>query len=86
MGETSKNILVTGAGGFLGCHMANYLAERGHRVDGMDIHFPDKPVDGRTPLFKIIKNDFRNWEQTRKILANKDVVFHFAALPPQAGS
>jgi nucleoside-diphosphate-sugar epimerase len=79
MDEKAKNILVTGAGGFLGCHMANYLAKRGHRVDGMDIHFPDTPVDGRTPLFNVVEGDFRNWELTRDTLQDKDVVFHFAS-------
>lgn len=79
MDEAVKNILVTGAGGFLGYHLANYLTEQGHRVDGMDIHFPVKPVDGRTPLFNVVEGDFRDWDLTRKTLEQKDVVFHLAS-------
>lgn len=79
MGDTVKNILVTGAGGFLGYHLANFLSDLGHRVDGMDIHFADKPIDGRKPLFNVIKQDFRSWEGTKKALAGKDVVFHLAS-------
>ncbi|XOF35090.1 MAG: NAD-dependent epimerase/dehydratase family protein [Candidatus Electrothrix sp. YB6] len=79
MTERSKNILVTGAGGFLGWHTANYFSGLGHQVDGMDIHFPDQPVDGRNPLFNILEQDFRDWSRTEKALAEKDVVFHLAS-------
>ncbi len=79
IGSPLKNILVTGAGGFLGWHTGNYFASLGHRVDGMDLHFPEQPVDGCDPLFTPHTQDFRNWEQTEKVLVDKDVVFHLAS-------
>ncbi|MCI5221771.1 MAG: NAD(P)-dependent oxidoreductase [Candidatus Electrothrix sp. AR4] len=74
-----KNILVTGAGGFLGWHTGNYFSELGHQVDGMDLHFPEQPLDGRKPLFNTLEQDFRDWNLTEKALANKEVVFHLAS-------
>ena len=34
-------VLVTGAGGFIGHHLINYLVERGYRVRGVDIKTPE---------------------------------------------
>ncbi len=76
---TTKNILVTGAGGFLGYHTGNYFTSLGHRVDGMDIHFPDKPADGSRPAFTIHCHDFRDWEKTAQALQGKEIVFHLAS-------
>jgi nucleoside-diphosphate-sugar epimerase len=79
MTEQKKNILVTGAGGFLGYHMANYLHDRGHKVDGMDLHFHDLSPDGTPARFNTIEEDFRNWQSTEEILQGKDIVYHFAS-------
>ena len=79
MTKADKSILVTGAGGFLGHHMANYLASSGYEVIGMDVHFPAVAVDGQPRLFTVIEEDFRNWEITRKLLAKSSAVYHFAS-------
>ena len=34
-------VLVTGAGGFIGHHLTNYLVDRGYRVRGVDIKTPE---------------------------------------------
>ena len=39
-----KNILVTGAGGFIGHHLVTYLKERGYWVRGVDIKFPEYSI------------------------------------------
>ena len=36
-----QRVLVTGAGGFIGHHLTNYLVERGYRVRGVDIKTPE---------------------------------------------
>ena len=79
MSDQNKHILVTGAGGFLGYHMANYLSDLGHTIDGMDLHFHESPPDGTPPRFNTIEEDFRNWSNTEKVLRGKDVVYHFAS-------
>ena len=79
MTEEKNSILVTGAGGFLGHHMANYLVESGYDVIGMDVHFPAEAVDGKPRLFTVIKEDFRHWDCTREVLAKSKAVYHFAS-------
>ncbi len=36
-----KKVLVTGAGGFIGYHLVNYLKKKGHWVRGVDIKHPE---------------------------------------------
>lgn len=78
-GEDVKNILVTGAGGFIGHHLANYLSERGYDVTGIDIHFAQEPLDGVSPQFKQVEGDFRDKELMDDLLSGIDVVFHLAS-------
>ena len=35
------NVLVTGAGGFIGCHLVTYLKRQGYWVRGVDLKYPD---------------------------------------------
>lgn len=77
--EYKKNILVTGAGGFLGYHVANYFQDLGHHVDGLDVHFPTKAADGSLPRFMVFQHDFRDWHRTEQILAGKKIIFHLAS-------
>ncbi len=37
----NKKILITGAGGFIGHHLAKYLKQRGYWVRGIDIKYPE---------------------------------------------
>src|SRR5215472_9856807 len=34
-------VLVTGAGGFIGHHLTNYLVKKGYWVRGVDVKYPD---------------------------------------------
>ena len=36
-----RNVLVTGAGGFIGCHLVSYLKRQGYWVRGVDLKYPD---------------------------------------------
>ena len=71
----TKNILVTGAGGFIGYQLCNYLTDLGHRVIGVDLKYP---ADLKPPRFDAIKCDYRDWPKMNELLANKNVVFHLA--------
>lgn len=79
MTEATKRILVTGAGGFLGYHMATYLADLGHHVEGLDLHFPDPLPSGSAARFTQLQGDFRDTQLSQRALQDKDVVYHFAS-------
>jgi len=72
------NFLITGAAGFLGSSLANYLAREGHQVRGLDdlstgdpqallgdIHFTRGDVSDRPKLWTLLQD--------------VDVVYHLAA-------
>jgi nucleoside-diphosphate-sugar epimerase len=74
-----KKILVTGAGGFIGYHLANYFAAKGHFVIGIDVRYPENPPNRHEPGFTPVISDFRNWQMMQKWLSGVDTVFHLAA-------
>jgi len=74
-----KKILITGVAGFMGSHLAQYLANQGHKVTGIDnlsigrIHnIPDNI------LFKRV--DLRDAEATAKVVeeTKPELVYHLA--------
>jgi len=85
------NILVTGAAGFIGSHVAEALLARGDRVTGLD-NFNDyySPVRKRAnvaslmpnPRFTLCESDVRDEEAMRRICADGkfDAVIHLAAM------
>jgi nucleoside-diphosphate-sugar epimerase len=71
-----KNILVCGAGGFIGTHLVNRLKEYGNYVIGADIKYPEfsKP---QADIFKI--GDLRDINFVDGLLYNVDEVYQLAA-------
>lgn len=69
-------ILVTGAGGFIGSHLCNYLSDRGYYVVGADI---------KQPEFQKIKanefhiRDLQIFENCEELVYGMDQVYHLAA-------
>lgn len=73
---TQKRILVTGAGGFIGHHLVNFLKRRGHWVRGVDIKAPEfAPTE--TDEFQLL--DLRRWENCLEATQNIDEVYALAA-------
>jgi len=68
--------LVTGGSGFLGSHVADMLTAKGYKVTIFD--------KKRSPWLKknqkFIRGNLLNYKKLEKVVKNKDVVFHFAAL------
>lgn len=79
----SKRVLITGGAGFVGSHLADGLLEAGHTVRVVDdltqqVH-PSGPPDYLNPGVELIRGDVRDPNRLREVLADVDVIFHFAA-------
>ena len=72
----NKKILVTGAGGFIGHHLVNYLKERGYWVRGVDIKEPEYSSSSANE-FEIL--DLRRWDACLQATRGIDEVYNLAA-------
>jgi len=80
-----KKFLVTGGGGFIGGHLAEYLlkngAEKVRVLDNMVNGFESNiAVLKQYPAFEFIQGDIRNFEECYKACIGIDYVSHQAAL------
>lgn len=72
-------ILITGAAGFIGSHVADAAVEAGHEVVLADAMLPTAHR-GATPPTGVTRCDVRDPRQLRPLLAGVDVVCHQAAM------
>ncbi len=81
----NKNILITGADGFIGSHLTELMAEKGFNVTALSLYnsFNDwgwlEAVNCKDDI-EIVQGDIRDSDFCRKITKDKEVVFHLAAL------
>lgn len=74
---------VTGGAGFIGSHIVDELAARGHRVTAYDdlrtgfLEFLDGRRGERN--FRLVRGDVLNLKKLKTAMKGHDVVFHFAA-------
>lgn len=71
-----ESVLVTGAGGFIGFHLVNYLKDLGYQVRGVDIKSPDYGASNAHE-FRIL--DLREPENCREAVNGMDHVYNLAA-------
>jgi nucleoside-diphosphate-sugar epimerase len=71
-----RKALVTGAGGFIGHHLASRLVEQGYWVRGVDLKYPEFEVT-RAHEFEIL--DLRRWDACLVATRGVDEVYALAA-------
>ena len=71
-----KHVLVTGAGGFIGSHLVNFLANKGYRVRGVDIVHSEFMQPNADEFWQL---DLRRWENCLKATEGIDEVYTLAA-------
>jgi len=83
-----KSVMVTGASGFIGSHLAERLLESNNLVvayDSFDEFYQGKEKNLEKCLsnssFKLCKSDILDFESLAKTMSDVDVVFHLAAQP-----
>ena len=78
MSTNNKKILVTGAAGFLGSHLADKLVEQGHMVVGID-NMMGGYEDNVPKNIEFHKIDCCDLKKIKEIMEGIDVVYHCAA-------
>jgi len=77
-------VLVTGATGFTGGHLARALRLRGAAVRAL-VRDPGRADDLRAAGIEVVTGDVRDASALARAVANTDVVYHLAAIYRQAG-
>lgn len=72
----TTQVLVTGAGGFIGHHLVSYLKKQGYWVRGVDIKRPEYEATAADD-FRLL--DLRSFENCRLAVSGIDEVYHLAA-------
>ena len=76
-------VLVTGADGFVGSHLVDYLASHGYTVRAMDLRETPKNISPSYLKYGVVEYtqaDLTNPESLKPLVDGVDVVFHPAAL------
>jgi UDP-glucose 4-epimerase len=76
--KNKYKILVTGAAGFLGSHLAEKLANLGHEVVGLDSMIGGYE-DNIPKNIKFHKMDCCDFQKVKTVMSNVDIVYHCAA-------
>src|SRR6266540_4072560 len=77
-----SHYLVTGGAGFIGSHLSEEIARRGHRVRVADSLITGKRSNlAHVPDVELIEGDLADFEFAKKVATGCDYVLHQAAMP-----
>jgi nucleoside-diphosphate-sugar epimerase len=81
--SSSKRILVTGGGGFIGSHLVDRLLCAGHEVRVLDNFSTGRlsNLDAVADEVEIVEGDIQSYERASHATRGCELVFHQAALP-----
>ena len=80
-----SNVLITGAGGFIGSHLVERCVEAGHKVRAF-VHYNARNFHGwleASPCYgelEVVSGDIRDYDSVLAAAEGCDTVFHLAAL------
>jgi len=80
-----KNIVVTGAGGFIGSHLTEFLVREGYNVKAF-VHYNSNNFWGWldksevSDSIEVVTGDIRDYDSVKTALKSSDTIFHLAAL------
>lgn len=87
MNYAGKRVLVTGADGFIGSHLAETLAREGASVTALALYqgldnygWLDELDPELRPKMNLVRGDIRDTTMILRLTAGQDIVFHLAAL------
>jgi nucleoside-diphosphate-sugar epimerase len=75
-GSSGMRVLVTGAGGFIGHHLVNYLKARGYWVRGVDTKHPEYE---KTRADEFETRDLRRWDECLHVTRGIQEIYNLAA-------
>ena len=79
MEKMKKKVLITGAAGFIGSHLADRLAQLNYEVIGLD-NLTTGKKENLNPQVKFHRADITHFEQIKKLFQGVDTIFHTAAM------
>lgn len=87
MSYRGKAVLVTGADGFIGSHLAEALAQQGGKVTALSLYtgadrhgWLDEIDPELRATIRIVRGDIRDAAMMHRLLTDHEIVFHLAAL------
>jgi UDP-glucose 4-epimerase len=73
-GDESMKVLITGASGFVGRHVATHLVGEGHEVTGFDL------TPSTNEAYEVTQGDLRDAQEVRAAVEGMDAVCHIGAI------
>ena len=75
-----KKIFITGAGGYVGSALTDYLLKKNFYVTAYDLFIYGKNVFDKNPNLKIIEGDIRNKKLFENSVKGHDILIHLACI------